>query len=278
MKIPPYWLKEQREIAGRVLRLYGSSFLSMEEARQALEQRARLWADYLASPHADASRFSVFTQSLRAIAALPGEAEYCVSLTEPIERSVDAFNVLTRNRYGVLVLNSTDHAFVDVDDFRGSAILRFLGLSKKPESLLMEAVQKLCLRDDRLSARVYHTAHGWRVLLRGPGVELGSARMAELFSALQADPLYVSLCRKQKCWRARLSPKPFHLGLPRFPQLTDSEQAAHQMAPWLERYAAVTAPFAVCRLLDSFGPSFHSTVMELHDAYTRALCPDRPLA
>ena len=39
MKIPPYWLKEQREIAGRVLRLYGSSFLSMEEARQALEQR-----------------------------------------------------------------------------------------------------------------------------------------------------------------------------------------------------------------------------------------------
>lgn len=68
------------------------------------------------------------------------------------------------------------------------------------------------------------------------------------------------------------------MGLPRFPYLTDSAQAPQQMAEWVAQYEARTAPYAVCRLLDAFGPAWRSPILELHDSHTRALTPDLPLA
>lgn len=278
MKIPPYWVREKRVVRGREVKLFGASFDSIAAAQASLAERARLWEAYLAQPSVSPAVFADFTAALRALAALPGEDTYSAAVLEPVIAAPDEQNLVTRNRYGALVLNSTSLCFVDVDHFRGGGLLRFLGLGKKPEQLLLEAAEKLCRQDDSLSARVYRTARGWRVALQGQGLSLGSAREAQLFLALQADPLYVNLCRKQACWRARLSPKPFHMGLPRFPYLTDSTQAPQQMAAWVEQYEARTAPYAVCRLLDAFGPAWRSPILELHDSHTRALTPDLPLA
>ncbi|MBE6435997.1 MAG: hypothetical protein E7030_07315 [Akkermansiaceae bacterium] len=273
MKIPPHWVKEQTLIGERKLTLCGSSFESMEHARAQLEHKRALWQAYLANPAAHPS----FVSQLRALDMLPHEQEYHVTVTESIAAQLNADNVITRNRYGSLVLNSESLCFVDVDSFNDSLLRRLFGLHRSPELLLLQKVRSLCAEDSTLSARVYRTAHGWRVLLQGAGISPVSPRMEQLFDALQADPLYRNLCRKQLCWRARLSPKPYHLGLPRFPFLTDSAQAPTQMAEWLALYEQKTAPFGVCRLLDSFGPSIESDILQLHDTQTRALIPDLPL-
>ncbi len=273
MKISPHWVKEQMVICGRKLILCGSSFESMELARAQLEQKRALWQAYLANPASQPS----FALHVRALEMLPHEQEYHVTVTEPIAAQLNADNVITRNRYGSLVLNTQTLCFVDVDSFQDSLLRRMFGLGRAPEQLLLQKVRSLCAADTTLSARVYRTAHGWRVLLQGEGISPVSPRMEQLFDALQADPLYRNLCRKQLCWRARLSPKPFHLGLPRFPFLTDSAQAPTQMVEWLALYEQKTAPFGVCRLLDAFGPSIESDILQLHDTQTRALTPDLPL-
>ena len=274
MKIPPYWVKEQAVINGRKLSLCGSSFVSMEHAQLVLQEKRRLWQEYLTNP----ALFASFTERLRTIEARPEESEYSATVAEPIMVHPDAQNIITRNRYGALVLNSESLCFVDVDSFRDSFWRRLFGLSRNPEILLLEAVRRLCAEDATLSARVYRTAHGWRVVLRGQGIYVNSPRMYELFATLQADLLYTNLCKKQNCWRARLSPKPFHTGLPRFPFLTDSEQASAQMSDWVAAYEQKVAAFGVCRLLDSFGTAIADPVLELHDTYTRALVPDLKLS
>ena len=274
MKIPPFWIKEQLVIKGRKLCLCGSSFESFNQARLALVEKRRLWYEYLSNP----SLFASFTEQLRAIEARPHETEYSATVVEPIANHIDAENVITRNRYGALVLNSESLCFVDVDFFRDSFWRRLFGMGRNPETLLIAAVRELCAADTTLSARVYRTAHGWRVVLLGQGITVNSPRMHDVFVRLQADPLYTNLCRKQKCWRARLSPKPFHLGLPRFPFLSDSENAAAQMADWVKQYDDKVSAYGVCRLIDSFGPSITDPVLELHDTYTRALVPDLKLS
>lgn len=273
MKIPPYWVKEQTHISGRKIMLCGSSYESMEHALMQLQQKRALWQAYLDNPAAHPG----FALQLRELDMLPHEEEYHVTVTEPIIAQPDADNIITRNRYGSLVLNTQTLCFVDVDSFKDSFIRRLFGIGRAPEQLLLQKVRSLCAADASLSARVYRTAHGWRVLLQGEGIKPNSPCMEQLFDGLQADPLYRNLCRKQLCWRARLSPKPFHLGLPRFPFLTDSAQAPAQMAEWLALYEQKNAPFAVCRLLDSFGSSIDSAILQLHDTYTRALIPDLPL-
>ena len=274
MKIPPFWVKVQAVIKGRKIRLCGSSFESMEQAQYALQQKRRLWQEYLENP----ALFASFTEQLRAMEARPEESEYSVTVAEPIVSQIDAQNIVTRNRYGSLVLNSESLCFVDVDSFRDSFLRRLFGMARKPEPLLLAAVRRLCAADESLSARVYRTARGWRVVLRGQGISVNSPRMYELFAALQADYLYTNLCKKQHCWRARLSPKPFRLGLPRFPFITDSVQADAQMADWVAAYEQKVSSFGVCRLLDSFGPAIKDSVLELHDSYTRALVPDLRLS
>ena len=274
MKIPPYWIKEKREIAGRTIKLYGSSFESMAHAESLLNRKRRLWEDYLTCrQHSDAA-ITRHALALRDLSTAPGDSEYCASMLEPVLLQPCEGNIVTRNRYGAVVLNSVTHCFVDVDSFKDSWLKRLFGLSKSPEILLLNKVATLCAEDETLSARVYRTAHGWRVLLRGQGIAPGSERMLQLFRELQADPLYVSLCHKQQCWRARLSPKPFGLGLSRFPFLTSSEQAQEQMSDWVQQYEARTATFAVCRLLETFGPRWDDAVVQLHDEATKALSPD----
>lgn len=39
------------------------------------------------------------------------------------------------------------------------------------------------------------------------------AAVSKCFQALGADPTYVRMCRNQRCFRARVSPKPWRIGI-----------------------------------------------------------------
>ncbi len=274
MKIPPFWVKERREICGRIFRLHGLSFESQEDARRRLEEKAFLWQAVLSAPvEAGAQRISELRRELRRLDEC--NHPYSAAILEPIEQQIDEENIITRNRYGCQVLNSERVCFADVDRFSRGIWASLFGSREKDEQKLIKAISSLCRESSSLSARLYRTAHGWRVMLKEPSLTLLSERESYLFKALHADPLYVKLCATQRCWRARLSPKPFHRGLKRFPSMLDSHQ---QAVVWVAAYEQATAGLGVCRLVETFGPVLDDPVVELHDAATRALTPELVLA
>lgn len=281
MKIPPHWVLEKRRGSdGSTWKLRGISYYSMGEARERLEERFRIRSEFAARREVSAEAVEEHRARLRSLDELKVD-EYSTLLLEPVVEQVDSENVITRNRYGVQVLNSTTLCFVDVDDFPltlGDTLRGFFGRKTTPEEKLLGALRNLCADDESLGARLYRTHHGWRVMLEGRGLAPDSARMHEVCRILHADPLYESLCIRQQCWRARLSPKPYRVGVPGYPRPLDSESVATpQVQDWLQRYEAASRGKAVCRLVEVVGNKMQSAIIELHDCMTGALVPDAEL-
>lgn len=280
MRIPRYWVRETRELpqGGGVMKLHAVSDVSMDDARRRLEERAALRLSFAAG--------QMSVEALRAeLRALDRGAEsaegYTADICEPVEQVLDENNIVTRNRYGALVLNSTDPCFADVDDVPGSLLnelARFFGGGKSDEALLSERIRALCAADDSLGVRLYRTAAGFRLVLAGQGLALGSPRLETLFRTLNTDLLYRSLCEKQGCFRARLTPKPSRAGVEDAPLCTDSATAAEVLAGWVPAYESACKPYAVCRLVDCFGRPVSHPALTLHDKRTGALQPDLRLA
>ena len=261
-------------------KLRGVSDASMQEARERLEERCRIRESFARQRVVSDSAVEAFRASLRALDEMQGE-DYTTLLLEPIVEKLDEDNVITRNRYGVQVLNSTSVCFVDVDRFPlslGDVFRGFLGRKLTPEEKLLQALRELCSADASLGVRVYRTHNGWRIMLVGDGLAPDSPRMHELCRALHADPLYESLCTRQQCWRARLSPKPYRVGVPGYPRPVDSESVnTPETQDWLRRYEAACSGKAVCRLVEYFGRGISGPVVELHDRQTCALSMDTTL-
>ena len=272
MNIPSFWVRERREIAGRRVRLRGMSELSLSDARQKMEEKALLWQKWLTGAGAPGGGVRGFLTALRNLDG--GDCAYSAAILEPVEERISADDIVTRNRYGSLVLNTTTLCIVDVDRYCGFLARLFTSRAKE-EKKLAAAVRRLCEGSERMSARLYRTAHGWRVLLQEPGLTPGCEREMEIFAALHADPMYVKLCRSQACWRARLSPKPFHRGLKRYPQSLSSQDSAHD---WVLEYERATAGLGVCRLVETYGCKMSGSVLERHDQATGALVPELELA
>lgn len=253
----------------------------MPEARERLETRFRIRSEFASRRGVSEEDVEEHRARLRALDELK-EDEYSTLLLEPVLEQVDANNVITRNRYGVQVLNSTTICFVDVDHFPlsiGDTLRGFFGRKSTPEEKLLQALRNLCAADEGLGARLYRTHNGWRVMLTGRGLAPDSPRMHQLCALLHADPLYESLCSRQQCWRARLTPKPYRVGVTRYPRPSDSESAASpEILDWLSRYEAACGGKSVCRLVDCIGRSIDSSAARLHDRMTGAGVADAPLA
>lgn len=278
MKIPPYWVTEKRQGSdGYLWKLRGISYKSMAEARERLEERFRIRSEFAARHGVSADAVAQHCSRLRELDELRAE-EYSTLLMEPVLQQVDADNVITRNRYGVQVLNSTSLCFVDVDRFPltvWDSLRGLLGKGSTPEEKLLQVLRNLCAADDSLGARLYRTHKGWRVMLTGKGLAPASPRMHDICRALHADPLYESLCARQQCWRARLSPKPYRVGVPRYPHPVDSESVnTLEAQQWLQRYESACHGKGVCRLVDAVGRKMQSPIIELHDRMTGAHIPD----
>lgn len=281
MKIPPYWVIEKRcGSDGSTWKLRGISYSSMSEARARLEERYRIRSAFAARRGVSAEEVAEHCARLRSLDELK-EDEYSTLLLEPVLEQVDADSLITRNRYGVQVLNSTTLCFVDVDDFPlslGDTLRGLFGKKTTPEEKLLQALRDLCAADESLGVRLYRTHNGWRVMLTGRGLAPDSARMHEICRILHADPLYESLCSRQQCWRARLTPKPYRVGVPGYPRPVDSESVATpQVQDWLQRYESASRGKAVCRLVDAVGRKMQSPLIELHDRMTGAMVPDAEL-
>ncbi|MBK7403167.1 MAG: hypothetical protein IPJ41_00695 [Phycisphaerales bacterium] len=191
---------------------------------------------------------------------------------------------VTINRYGATILNTARVPFVDVDFPRPRAFARWFGRKAGPPDPSDELIKKLraWVGEDRgRSGRVYRTAAGLRYLLPATEIDPSGDEAAGLLRRFGADKCYANLCRAQRCYRARLSPKPWRMGLGRPPGRISYGSDPGPIEPWSRHYEQESARFAVCRLVETLGDApptpDAARVLELHDAAT-GVGSTRPLA
>lgn len=142
------------------------------------------------------------------------------------------------------------------------------------ECLAAEPVWEFGRRHPELGVRVYRTAAGLRVLVTGADAPPSSDRARQLLTELGSDPLYVELCATHDSYRARLTPKPFRVGVraldARWPCADDAEE--RRWLRWVDEYEARVPGFATCRLISASGPvpgPEEQRLVEVHDEATR---------
>ena len=202
---------------------------------------------------------------------------YEVDIREEVLLRLDERNVVTRNRYGAEVLNSAEVLFIDIDEPR----LGFLDLFRaKPTgarrtAMILAQVKKLVLNAPELrglGVRLYETHSGVRAIVTGRFFDPRAASTERLLRRFNADWLYSHLCRRQGCFRARLTPKPFRMKCRThkviFPRTDDAMEAKHRA--WVAEYDQMRRRFATCRLLCSIGHDVRDPIVDWHDRETGA--------
>lgn len=199
--------------------------------------------------------------------------------------------VVTRNRYGAEVLNTSEVLIADVDlseptsesGSGGGVLARLFGRrqhnpapAESAEALALQEIGSFAGRHPRYGVHVYRTRAGLRVFVTGVS---GSPRESEpqrVLAELRSDPIYVRLCAQHENYRARLTPKPWRvrgvrsLSVP-WPYRSEADQ--RRAGAWVEQYQEASAGFAVCERVGRFGvePSSEDrAVLELHDRLTGA--------
>lgn len=134
--------------------------------------------------------------------------------------------------------------------------------------------------------RVYRTPAGMRLLALHRLFDPREADVTTAFDALGVDPTYARMCSNQNCFRARLTPKPWRLGLPRLrPPYAAAWRLEHAELPgrreWIAEYGRASEGHAACRFVETLGSGRVDAgaehVQQLHDLMCQAE-RDLPLA
>ncbi|NBV22613.1 MAG: hypothetical protein EBS05_11945 [Proteobacteria bacterium] len=241
-------------------------------------------------------------------------------------------DVITRNSYGALCLNTPDVLFADIDfstsvpDKLGcifcmvlilvsaelawkigswrcffflSAISgvigwliasgvhkAYLALNGGSERLAIKRISEFIATQPAWRLRLYRTPAGLRLLAMHRVFAPEEPAVKVFFNAIRADPVYVTMCQRQKCFRARVSPKPWRIGIgrhlkPRPGIWPVRSEAVPAREAWVKAYHEKACGFAACRLVSEMGngkvDDRARDVQHLHDQLCRAET-DLPIA
>ncbi|MDR2982483.1 MAG: hypothetical protein LBV12_09590 [Puniceicoccales bacterium] len=197
---------------------------------------------------------------------------------------------ITKNRYNSNVLNSYQIMFVDVDtrvdsddatrsnrkQVRDGVALPDTAIV--PEDAAMQALMDVVRDNVNLGFRIYATRAGLRYLCTTHLFDPTDFKSQELLRRLKSDNRYVTLCRVQKCFRARLTPKPWRC-LVKTPR--PSGFLARLFSP-SGRMTCKVENFATCQFVDAVGAADRvlpeiGRIIELHDEMTE-VSSGKPLA
>ncbi len=135
-------------------------------------------------------------------------------------------------------------------------------------------ISSFCTANPDWKVRIYRTPAGLRALAIHRLFSPAETAVSEFFEALHCDPVYVRMCRRQKCFRARVSPKPWRIGIgnhlrPRPGVWPVRASFMPRRKAWLESYDKKAAAFASCRFESEIGRGIpHEkalAVQRLHD-------------
>ncbi|MFN7570434.1 MAG: hypothetical protein ACK5TK_03095 [Betaproteobacteria bacterium] len=279
MLIPRYWARSEKAAtpSGRMLlQTWGWSDASEIDAMRLAQQRLQAAVGRYQRPD-DAPRAWQYYGS--------GERPVREEILDPTPAGATTGRaVVTRNRFGVAVLNTARLLFIDVDlpPSRGGGPLGWLRRrAESPQQRLDRLIGDL-EKVGNTTFWVYRTAAGFRALAVDREFDPVSSHTRAVLEGVGADPLFVRLCAAQACFRARLSPKPWRCG-------AGSPRGEHPRTPaqqstfrqWLADYETRASAFATCAwvaavgrgtMLESLAP-----LVQFHEEATGARS-GRPLA
>ncbi|MEM1261995.1 MAG: hypothetical protein AAGH76_06345 [Pseudomonadota bacterium] len=127
--------------------------------------------------------------------------------------------------------------------------------------------------------RIYRTQNGYRVLAMHDTFDPTRHAAQDFMKAIGGDPQYALMCRNQNCFRARLTPKPWRIGIdehirPRPGVWPIAAERMSERRRWIRRYETKAAGYAACRYVKTLGSGrTHrkcEDVRRLHDELCRA--------
>lgn len=159
---------------------------------------------------------------------------------------------------------------------------------ERPDPVLqgMERIRAFLQSHPDWNLRAYRTPAGLRALALHRIFDPQEEIVAEFFQALDVDPVYTFMCRNQNCFRARLSAKPWRIGIASHMRPRPGVWPIHpEQLPmrnqWIAEYEQKANSFAACKFLEAFGSGVvdenAKAVQILHDDACRAMT-DLPLA
>lgn len=294
MRIPRYWERAVTEVTvpsgqNREVTAWGWSETSIHEARARAEELLRRKVDRARQGFPrPAPETRTDTGDYGGYPDGPPREE----IIREIAGSSDVAALVTRNSYGSLVLCTRELMFIDVDlpphrigQKLGMIIGRLFGRRavRSPEEEALEQIAGALEQSGPRRARIYRTHSGFRCAILDSPVDPTSRECHDLLAAVGSDPLYVRLCQRQECFRARLTPKFWRCRAQRPPCRYPFPDAAAEAAyrRWEQEYERITADYATCRLIreirhGSVYPNF-AELIALHDELTGAET-EQPLA
>lgn len=148
-----------------------------------------------------------------------------------------------------------------------------------PEQRANERIDAFVLANPEWSFRVYRTPAGFRLLAMHRTFDPSEPAVEACFGALQADTIYALMCARQHCFRARVSPKPWRIGIsshmrPRpgvWPVKPEQMPVREQ---WIAEYERAARDYASCRYVRTVGSGvvdpIADDICKLHDSMTGA--------
>ncbi len=266
MTFPTFWIRLQN--ASGTIAARGWSDLSLDEATRHAEDRLqRILAALRNKKTLDLDRYSYVIDN--------------VIREDVIDRIFDGdreLAVVSRNAYGSLILNASQMMFVDIDfprPVRQGWIKRWFGKKEppppSPDIAILAKLREWHATHPGFTMRVYRTAAGIRLIVVNKVCERVDEQATRVMQELGSDALYIQLCKSQACFRARLSPKPWRIGIAyppkRFP--FGDEAIRQAFGDWERRYLALAKSFKVCIYLETLGAApvhpDNQSLIQLHD-------------
>jgi hypothetical protein len=141
-------------------------------------------------------------------------------------------------------------------------------------------LREFLLKQPAWSVRIYRTPAGLRLLATHQLFDPLHSDVRAFFVEIDADPIYMRMCSNQRCFRARLTAKPWRIGIERHmrprPGVWPIDPSRMPMRnAWVADYEARAQSYAACQYLQTLGSgAIHIDVratVDLHDTETRAL-------
>ncbi len=164
-------------------------------------------------------------------------------------------------------------------------IERITGGTEGAFARAMARIEKVAESHADWVLRVYRTPNGYRLLVMHTTFNPDDEDVYRFMNAVGSDKRYMQMCRNQKCFRARLTAKPWRIG---FRRLTPrpgvwpvKEERLPERNQWIDEYQMLSREFAACRYVKSIGSGRTDreceAVKEVHDEISKA-SRDLPIA
>ena len=150
----------------------------------------------------------------------------------------------------------------------------------------LERFKSVSQENPDLHMRVYRTPMGFRVLFMENTHDPCSESTLKLLNSLKSDKLYIQMCRNQHCFRARVSPKPWRIGVdrlrPRPGVWPIKPEYMAERKSWIKSYDDKSRTYSACKYLTKIGSDHVNSkaeeVRKLHDDFCKVTDEKRMMA